>query len=528
MAPPPEAEPWRPPPGRQGSATRRSCHVAVIGAGAAGLVAARELLREGHQVAVLEASHRMGGVWAYDERTEADPLGAGEPLPQEAVHSSMYYNLRTNLPREIMAFTDFPFVTPSAFEAHAAAARDAAGGGEAFPLEDYGDGRRYPHHAAVQGYLEDFARTYELLPHVRFRARVADMRPEPSGGVPGGGGRPWTKWRVSTQRAVGAPLQAEVFDAVVVCNGHYSRPKAAEIPGADKWPGRQMHSHNYRHPEPFKDMVVVVVGAASSGDDIAREVAACAREVHLCARWTPATMPAGPMNRRANLWPHPLIVRAHESGGVEFGDGATVRADVIIHCTGYRYSCPFLRGAEAFLSVGPAFVGSLYEHVFPPAVAPTLSFVGLPWKVVPFPLCELQSKWVAMALSGAVALPPPADMLAAAARFRTELDAAGVPERHVHNLDKYQFPYVDSLATTCHYPPLEPWREAMYEAGRRNRAGRPEDYRDLWVDDDLIEQAVASQAKLLRQLQGKQLQTVVRGPRAAPPRASPDSGCNAK
>jgi len=28
-------------------------------------------------------------------------------------------------------------------------------------------------------------------------------------------------------------------------------------------------------------------------------------------------------------------------------------------------------------------VGPLYKHVFPPALAPWLSFVGLPWKVVP-------------------------------------------------------------------------------------------------------------------------------------------------
>lgn len=33
--------------------------------------------------------------------------GAGEV--REQVHSSMYRNLRTNLPREVMSYTDFPF-----------------------------------------------------------------------------------------------------------------------------------------------------------------------------------------------------------------------------------------------------------------------------------------------------------------------------------------------------------------------------------------------------------------------------------
>lgn len=38
---------------------------AVIGAGAAGLVAAQELRAEGHMVTVLEQSNSVGGVWRW-------------------------------------------------------------------------------------------------------------------------------------------------------------------------------------------------------------------------------------------------------------------------------------------------------------------------------------------------------------------------------------------------------------------------------------------------------------------------------
>jgi NADPH-dependent 2,4-dienoyl-CoA reductase/sulfur reductase-like enzyme len=49
---------------------------AVVGAGAAGLVAARELRREGHLVTVYEQGPRIGGIWVFDEATEdGDPLG---------------------------------------------------------------------------------------------------------------------------------------------------------------------------------------------------------------------------------------------------------------------------------------------------------------------------------------------------------------------------------------------------------------------------------------------------------------------
>ena len=47
--------------------------------------------------------------------------------------------------------------------------------------------------------------------------------------------------------------------------------------------------------------------------------------------------------------------------------------------TGYHYSFPFLD--DRFIAVEDNRVGPLYQHVFPPVAAPTLSFVGLPWKV---------------------------------------------------------------------------------------------------------------------------------------------------
>ena len=46
------------------------CCQGVIGAGAAGLVAARELIREGHQATVFEQGCRPGGVWVYTDAVE--------------------------------------------------------------------------------------------------------------------------------------------------------------------------------------------------------------------------------------------------------------------------------------------------------------------------------------------------------------------------------------------------------------------------------------------------------------------------
>lgn len=62
-------------------------HIAVIGAGAGGLAAARHALASpGFRVTVFEQSARIGGTWAYSEQAGTDEFGV-------PVSSSMYEGL---------------------------------------------------------------------------------------------------------------------------------------------------------------------------------------------------------------------------------------------------------------------------------------------------------------------------------------------------------------------------------------------------------------------------------------------------
>lgn len=179
----------------------RSCHVAVIGAGVAGLVAARELLREGHRVVIFEKSNRIGGTWVYDQRVEADPLGLDPD--REIIHSSLYRSLRTNLPRQIMGFLDYPF-------------RFRGG------RED-GDPRAFPRHEEVLAFIEDFADHYRLLDLVRFHSHVVRVHPS------GRNGDGWVvDWESSDSEA---KSKSETFQAIVICNGHFTEPRIAHISG---------------------------------------------------------------------------------------------------------------------------------------------------------------------------------------------------------------------------------------------------------------------------------------------------------
>uniref|UniRef100_A0A1J3CZB7 Flavin-containing monooxygenase n=1 Tax=Noccaea caerulescens TaxID=107243 RepID=A0A1J3CZB7_NOCCA len=365
------------------------------GAGAAGLVAARELRRECHSVVLFEREKQVGGLWVYTPLAESDPISL-DPT-RSIVHSSLYSSLRTNLPRECMGFSDFPFVPR--------------------PGDESRDPRRYPSHREVLMYLQDFAREYKIEEMIRFETEVVRVEPAAENG---------RRWRV--QSVTSGCLTDEFFDAVVVCNGHFTEPRLAHIHGIDSWPGKQIHSHNYRVPDPFKDQVVVVIGNYASGADISRDIASVAKEVHIASR-TIASDIYEKLPGLTNLWLHSMIESSHENGSVVFQNGKVVYADTIVHCTGYKYFFPFL-DTNGYVNIDDNRVGPLYKHVFPPALAPGLSFIGLPWNALQCFMFEIQSKWVAAVLSGRVMLLTRDKMMEDVVAFDENVEA----KRYTHRL----------------------------------------------------------------------------------------------
>ncbi|KAL8216739.1 hypothetical protein R6Q57_023576 [Mikania cordata] len=431
-----------------------ACDVAVIGAGAAGLAAARYLRREGHSVVVFDRDSQIGGIWVYTNNTEPEPLGVDPTRP--VVQSSLYASLRTNLPREAMGFREYPFAANKAVQR---------------------DPRRFPGHREVLEYLKDYASEFGIRELVRFETEVSRVWRRGSG-----------KWEVRSRKKNGNEEHVdEAFDAVVVCNGHYSEPRIAHIPGVDRWPGKQIHSHNYRVPEPFQNKIVVLIGSSASAVDISREVASVANEVHI-ASWSNSNEESAALPGYDNVWLRPMIESANEDGTISFPHGVKISADIILHCTGYKYYFPFL-DTEGIVTVDDNRVGPLYKHVFPPSLAPWLSFVGLPWKVAPFPQFELQCEWIAGILSGRILLPSEKEMMKDVEAFYDSMHASGVPKRYTHNMNGYQFEYNDWIAMQCGTPKTEEWRRKMYHATLLNRVARPENYREEWEDEDLVLQA---------------------------------------
>ncbi|KFK40585.1 hypothetical protein AALP_AA2G015000 [Arabis alpina] len=185
---------------------------------------------------------------------------------------------------------------------------------------------------------------------------------------------------------------------------------------------------------------------------------------------------------------HSMIERVHKDGSVVFQNGKTIVADVIMHCTGYKYHFPFL-DTNGSVTVDDKRVGPLYKHIFPPTLAPSLSFVGIPWKVLPFPVFELQSKWVAGVLSGRITLPSKEDMMVEIETSYASLEAEGIPKRYTHCLGITQFEYNNWLASQCGCSGTEEWRLEMFLASIMRNIEHPEMYRDEWEDHRLVSQA---------------------------------------
>lgn len=121
-----------------------------------------------------------------------------------------------------------------------------------------------------------------------------------------------------------------------------------------------------------------------------------------------------------------------------FADGTREEVDVVVYCTGYKISFPFL---DAEVLAAPDNQVGLFARVFPlpepGRPVPALAVVGLvqPLGAI-MPLAEEQGLLVADWLRGRYALPAPAEMAAEVQRHLAEVrDRYVGSKRHTIQVD---------------------------------------------------------------------------------------------
>jgi dimethylaniline monooxygenase (N-oxide forming) len=401
--------------------------VCVIGAGSSGIAAVKALHERGFEFDCFEASDRVGGLWVYKNRNGM---------------SAAYRSLHINTSRARMEYAALPMPAT------------------------YPD---FPHHTQIAEYFDAYVDHFGFRDRITFETRVTRADRLEDG-----------RWEVSTDRG-----ETSTYDALVVANGHHwdARWPEPAFPGHDRFAGVQMHSHDYSGDDPdlFRDKSVVILGMGNSAMDIAVEASFVARDVFLAARrgaWViPKYILGRPMDsmqpsaripfavrRRAQeallrlvvgdmeryglpkpdhrfLEAHPTVsddVLSRIAHGeiapkpniaeltertVRFMDGSEVDADVVVYCTGYKVTFPFLDPA---LIAAPGNDLPLFRRVFHPDVG-GVYFIGLLQPIgAIMPLAELQSEWVCDHLSGRYALPPDAEL-----RADIEAERAAMFKRYV-------------------------------------------------------------------------------------------------
>ena len=382
----------------------------VIGAGSTGIAIAKALHQRGVDFDCFELSDRIGGNWVF-----RNPNGV----------SATYRSLHINTSRERMEFSDFPMP------------------------KHYPD---FPRHDHIAEYFDAYVDHFGFRDHIRFGTKVEDVSPADNG--PG--------FDVRT-----ADGETARYDAVVVANGHHWDPRWPEppFPGHDTFEGEQIHSHAYEHESQLAGRDVVVLGMGNSAMDIAVDASYHAERTYLAARrgaWiVPKYVKGKPLDKKRPTDNLPMSIRApiaqrmllsqvgkmsdyglpepdHKFGHahptvsgrildrlahgaitpkpnierlegdrVHFVDGTEVHADLVVYCTGYKISFPFLD--ESVMSTADNEV-RLYRSMFHPE-RENLFFPGLvqPLGAI-MPIAERQGELIGDAVTGRFALPDRAAM----------------------------------------------------------------------------------------------------------------------
>lgn len=283
----------------------RPLDVVVIGGGQAGLAAGYHLRRLGLDFVVLDAQGTPGGAWQHTW----DSLHLFSPA----------------------AFSSLP--------------------GRLMPPQP---GETYPDAAHVVDYLAEYEQRYEL-PIVR-PVRVEAVN------------------RDEKFLLVEADADTWQARAIISATGTWWRPFIPAVPGRAEFRGAQLHTVEYRRPADFAGTKVVVVGGGNSGAQIAADLAyesdltwATPREPryladdidgralfdHATARrrdLDEGRTDTGGVASLGDIVAVPPVREARDAGllkaqpmftrltatGVEWADGTTAEADVIVWSTGFR------------------------------------------------------------------------------------------------------------------------------------------------------------------------------------------------
>jgi trimethylamine monooxygenase len=296
--------------------------IAIIGSGPCGLSMLRafqQAEKNGEkmpEIVCFDKQSDWGGLWNYSWRTGSDQFG-------DAVPNSMYRYLWSNGPKECLEFADYNF------EEHF---------GKPIPS--------FPPREVLQNYILGRAKKSDIKKYIKFNTLVTKV--EVNG----------NQFSVTSKNKINNKISRDIFDNVIVASGHFSVPFIPEYEGMNSFPGRILHSHDFRDAEEFRNKNIVVLGSSYSAEDIALQ----------CYKYGAKSVTIGYRNNPMGFkWPTGMkevhYLDKLDGKKAIFKDGHIQDADAIILCTGYLHHFPFLEESLKLKTHNRLYPPKLYKGV---------------------------------------------------------------------------------------------------------------------------------------------------------------------
>jgi trimethylamine monooxygenase len=409
--------------------------VAIIGAGPSGLAqlrafeAARRAGADIPEIICYEKQADYGGLWNYSWRTGLDEVG-------EPVHAGMYRFLWSNGPKECL---EFPYYS---FEAHF---------GRPIPS--------YPPRAVLLDYIKGCIAASDIASYIRLRHVVRTVSYDHA----------TAKFTLHVTHLAEDRVEVEQFDHVVVATGHYSTPNVPSFPGFEQFPGRILHSHDFRDAREFAGQNVLLIGGSLSAEDIGLQ----------CFKYGAASITVSYRTRPMGFaWPagfeeKPLLTELVGTTA-HFRDGSMREVHAVILCTGYLHHFPFMPDALRLRARNRLYPGGLYKGVIYTA-NPRLFYLGMQDQFYTFTMFDAQAWFARDVMMGRIALPDAAAVEADIAAWTAHEEALS----EVPDMIDFQAAYIRELVSLTDYPRLDIDRTAeIFKVWAQQRDADIVTYRD--------------------------------------------------
>ena len=387
---------------------------AVIGAGPCGLAQlhafeqARLAGADIGEIVCFEKQSDWGGLWNYTWRTGLDERG-------DPVHGSMYRYLWSNGPKECLEFSDYTF------DEHF---------GRPIPS--------FPPREVLYDYIVGRAKKSDVRQYIQFESPVRAVSFD--------GAAQTFEVTVQTWEPSGdSVLRTESFDHVIVATGHFSTPNVPEYPGFDRFPGRILHSHDFRDAAEFTGKDLLILGSSYSAEDIALQA----------LKYGAASITVAYRTAAMGFdWPDGITevpaLRHLEGRTAHFSDGTSRDVDAVVLCTGYLHHFPFIDAELRLSTPNNLYPAGLYKGVAWTA-NPRLMYLGMQDQYYTFTMFDAQAFVARDLVLGRLPSPSPQEMAADVAAWR---DRYARVDSIMEQID-FQTEYVRDLMTLTDYPSFD-------------------------------------------------------------------------